>query len=128
MTDGPTVDAFQPGTAVDVLVTEVTAGGVVGKVMGMLDVTADIVHAGGNSSESDLTSKFKVGSKIKARIIWTLPNDDGTRKVGISVLEHILTLPPSSAKLPENASAKLRSISTGQEQQLALSETVEDAR
>ena len=51
VSEAPTVEGFQPGTAVEILVTESGPGGVVGKVMGMLDVTADVVHAGASLGE-----------------------------------------------------------------------------
>ena len=127
VSEAPTVDAFHPGTAVQILVTEVSAGGVAGKVMGMLDVTADVVHSGAGGKGIDMTKKYKIGSKVKGRIVWTLPVDDGTRRVGLSLLDHTLTLPPPPTRLPENASAKLRTQATELAQHLPLSSTVEDA-
>lgn len=127
ISDAPTLHGFQPGTAVDVLITE-NIGGVVGKVMGMLDVTADFVHAGSRTKDEDLSKRYKIGSKIRARIIWTLPMDDGGRRVGVSYQDHLLTLPPPPARLPEAASTKLRTQATQLKDHLPVSSSVQDAR
>jgi rRNA biogenesis protein RRP5 len=91
LTDAPTVNAFLPGTAVEVLLTDVTGFGITGKIMGMLDVTADQIHAGGAQGLTDFEKKYSIGSKIKARILFTFPKDE-SEKVGITVVEHVLDL------------------------------------
>jgi rRNA biogenesis protein RRP5 len=91
-----TVDSFLPGTAVEVLVTDVEDNGIVGKVMGMLDVTADFVHSGATSPKVNLASKYKIGNKIKGRITCTFPTSEN-KKLGISLLPHILSLSPLGA-------------------------------
>ncbi|KAK3375401.1 hypothetical protein B0H63DRAFT_503264 [Podospora didyma] len=91
-----TIDSFLPGTAADVLVTDISQHGIVGKVMGHLDVTADLVHSGAGPNGVDLEKKFKVGQRLKARVICTFPT--ATRpKLGISVLPHVSTLKPKMA-------------------------------
>jgi rRNA biogenesis protein RRP5 len=117
VSEAPYVQSFQPGTAVDVLVTRSGSGGLAGKVMGMFDVTSDIVHSGAGQSEH-LSKKYKVGSKTKGRIVWCIPQDDGSRQIGISLLEHILMLPSPTSKLPENANSKLRTTAGQVEQTL----------
>ena len=89
LADAPSINAFLPGTTVDCLVSEVTSAGVVGKVMGLLDVTADLVHSGAASSGKDLAKKYTVGSKVKARIICDFPMNE-EKKLGISLQDHIL--------------------------------------
>ncbi|KAM0722465.1 hypothetical protein Q7P37_001906 [Cladosporium fusiforme] len=126
VTAAPIVDAFLPGTAVDVLVTESTTGGVAGKIMGMLNVTADFAHSGAGIGV-DPSEKYKVNSKIKARVIWSLPGDEG-RKVGVSVLESVLAMPPPADKLAEATSAKVKSLSSSLLQSLPTSSIVEDAK
>lgn len=127
VSEAPSIQSFQPGTAIDVLVTEAGVGGLVGKVMGMFDVTADIVHSSAGQSD-DLSKKHKVGSKVKGRIIWTIPRDDGSRQVGISLLDHLLILPPPTSKLPENANLKLRSMAADVEQKVPLSAILDDTK
>jgi rRNA biogenesis protein RRP5 len=89
-TEATTVDTFAPGTAVDVLVSEVSERGIIGKVLGHLDVTADHVHSGVGPHGTDLEAKYKVGSKLKARVICTFP-DARQPKLGISILDHVLS-------------------------------------
>lgn len=127
VSDAPTVDAFQPGTAVEILVTESGGKGVVGKIMGMLDVTADAIHSEA-FAEEDMVKKYKIGSKIKARIIYGLPQDDGVRRVGVSILDHALSLIPPPTKLAENSTSKNKTQAAELDQALALSSTVEDAK
>lgn len=97
LVEGPTIDTFLPGTAVELLVTDVTTKGIAGKVMGMIDVTADLVHSGAGTSGKDITEKYKVGSKTKGRIICTFPNAE-PRKLGISFLDHVLSLTPQQTQ------------------------------
>ena len=87
--DAPTVDSFLPGTAIDILVSEVTATGIAGKVMGLLNVTADFIHSGSASSGKDLENKYSVGSKVKGRIICTFPTME-EKKLGVSLQDHII--------------------------------------
>ena len=92
--DAPNVDCFLPGTAVEVLVSEVSTFGFAGKVMGLLDVTADVIHSGAAASGKPLEKKYSVGTKIKGRILCTFPACE-EKKLGISLLDHIMefTLP-----------------------------------
>ncbi|KAK0736841.1 hypothetical protein B0T21DRAFT_286447 [Apiosordaria backusii] len=96
-TEATTIDSFLPGTAADVLVSEVTEHGIVGKLMGHLDVTADLVHSDAGPGGVDIVDEYKVGSRIKARIICNFPLAK-TPKLGISLLPHVLSLKPKIAK------------------------------
>ncbi|KAI1005661.1 rRNA biogenesis protein [Podosphaera aphanis] len=89
LTEASNVDVFLPGTAVEVLVSEISTWGLVGKIMGMVDVTADLTHSGVGATEKDLERKYKVGTKIKGRVICTFPEVDPP-KLGISLLDHVL--------------------------------------
>ena len=89
LADAPTVNSFLPGTAVDVLVSEVNASGIAGKVMGLLNVTADRIHSGAASSGKDIENKYLVGSKVKGRIICTFPTA-AEKKLGISLQDHVV--------------------------------------
>lgn len=100
LVDAPTVDSFTPGTAVEFLITEVTPSGIAGKVMGLLDVTADLVHSGAGPSGKDLIQKYKNGNKMKGRIICTFPTIE-PRKLGISLLDHVLAFRPHTATSTE---------------------------
>ncbi|KKK23556.1 hypothetical protein P175DRAFT_0471469 [Aspergillus ochraceoroseus IBT 24754] len=89
LSSAPTVNSFLPGTAAEILLTDVTSNGMVGKIMGMLDTTVDLLHSGGNSGKDDLTKKFQNGAKIKARLLCTFPGSE-PYKVGFSLLDHVL--------------------------------------
>lgn len=96
MADAPSVASYLPGSAVEVLVAEVSPKGLAGKVMGLLDVTADLIHSGAAASGKELEKKYPVGSKVKGRVICTFPTSK-QRKLGISMLDHILSLKPKLA-------------------------------
>ena len=119
--DAPTVDSFLPGAAVDVLVSEVTASGITGKIMGLLDVTADLIHSGAASSGKDLANKYTIGSKTQARIICTFPTAE-KRKLGVSFQDHIMYW---RSKTTSSASAAENKLPT---QLLPISTIVEEAR
>ncbi|KAL8952031.1 MAG: hypothetical protein Q9222_002018 [Ikaeria aurantiellina] len=91
ITDAPTIDCFLPGTAIELMVSEVTKFGLLGKAMGVLDVTADLVQSGAIVYGKDLDSRYSAGDKIKGRIICTFP-DAEPRKLGISLLDHVTSL------------------------------------
>ncbi|GAB1320357.1 rRNA bioproteinsis protein rrp5 [Madurella fahalii] len=94
--EATTIDSFLPGTAADVLISEVSQHGIIGKVMGHLDVTADLIQSGAGPDGVDLEGTYKVGSRLKARIICTFPTAK-TPKLGISVLPHVLSMQPKTA-------------------------------
>ncbi|KAL8677613.1 MAG: hypothetical protein Q9186_005972 [Xanthomendoza sp. 1 TL-2023] len=114
LADAPTVDCFLPGTAVEFLVSEVTKSGILGKAMGVLDLTADLIHSGAAASGKDLETKYHVGDKIRGRIVCTFP-DIEPMKLGVSVLEHVTSLRPNpgSTQHPDNTTpTKLLPVST----------------
>lgn len=87
LSTAPTINSFLPGTAAEILLMDVTSSGMVGKIMGMLDATVDLVQSGGNLIKEDLTKKYKNGSKVKGRLICTFPASEPF-KVGFSLLDH----------------------------------------
>lgn len=96
--EATTINTFLPGTNVDVLISNVDRRGLAGKVMGHLDVTADLVHSGVGPNDTDLEATYKIGTKVKARVICNFPNAKDP-KLGISLLPHITSL---SRKYPES--------------------------
>lgn len=105
-TEAISINTFLPGTTVDVLVTDISSGGLVGTVTGHLDVTADLIHSGIGSEGADLKSKYKIGSKVPARVICTFP-EASKPKVGISLLPHILSLDKKQSKDKEDPTVAL---------------------
>ena len=94
-TEATTIHTFLPGTAVDILISDVSQHGLIGKVMGDLDVTADLVHSGAGPDLVDLDAKYKAGSRVKGRIICNFPSAKKP-KLGFSVLPHVAALKPKS--------------------------------
>lgn len=94
LSEAPTINSFAPGTAAEILVTDVTAVGLAGKIMGMLDVVCDKVQSGASAGTHNLTSKYKIGSKIKGRLVSTFATSENT-KLGFSLLDHVLRFSPT---------------------------------
>ena len=115
--NGPSINAYVPGVATEMLITDVTTSDLRGKIMGLLDVTADHFHSGYPGSSKELDETYKIGSKVKIRVIFTLPKGDSQR-VGVSVLPGIVALSSSSLQDSSDMSAL---------QSLPLSSFVEDA-
>lgn len=105
----PTIDSFLPGTAVEILLTEVSPTGLVGQVMGMLDVTADLLHSGAYEGDQDLQTRYAIGKKIKGRLLYDLPLSD-TRKMGFSILNDVLTLEDSDKQIEKQKSYRISEI------------------
>lgn len=103
LTDAPSVDSFLPGTAVEILITEVTSSGIAGKAMGLLDVTADIIHSGVAAGGKELSKRYSTGNKVKGRVICTFPTSD-EKKIGISLLDHVISLQPKTANADQGNS------------------------
>lgn len=106
LTDAPTIDVFLPGTAVDVLVAENTPNTISGKILGLMDATADSYHSGVTEKGGDVSEKHKIGSKVKARILFTCPESD-PKKVGVSLLEHVVSLSTRMSGKPKERKAPL---------------------
>lgn len=104
--EATTINTFVPGTAVEVLVNEMSEHGLIGKVMGDLDVTADLIHSGIGPNGTDLAAKYKVPSKVKARVICTFP-EAKVPKLGISILDHIKSLQTIDAQVGEEVKPPL---------------------
>ncbi|KAF4903433.1 rRNA biogenesis protein rrp5 [Colletotrichum fructicola] len=104
--NAPTINSFLPGTLADVLLTEVTKRGLQGKLLGHLPVTADLIHSGVGPDGVDLDAKYKVGGRVKARIICNFPAAKEP-KLGISLLPHINNLQSKSSGKGSRAKAPL---------------------
>ncbi|EXJ84170.1 hypothetical protein A1O3_04837 [Capronia epimyces CBS 606.96] len=87
----PSIDAFLPGTKVEILISNRADVGLSGKVMGLLDVTADVVHSGSFKDKEAFLAKFEPGKKIVGRLICSFPLSE-TKKLGFSVLENLLDM------------------------------------
>ncbi|KAK5449934.1 rRNA biogenesis protein rrp5 [Exophiala xenobiotica] len=108
--NAPSIDSFLPGTKAEILVTDRTDAGLIGKVMGLLDVTADVVHSGSFKDKEGFLAKFEVGKKVTGRLICNFPSSD-TKTLGFSVLDNLLNL-ASREDEPEQARGNLLLSST----------------
>ncbi|CAM1510385.1 Fc.00g007200.m01.CDS01 [Cosmosporella sp. VM-42] len=104
--DATTINTFLPGTTVDVLISNLDRRGFAGKVLGHLDVTADLIHSGIGPAGVKLEEAYKIGSRVKGRVICNFLTAKEP-KLGISLLPHITSLEqkrpgrgPDAKKLP----------------------------
>lgn len=125
LANAPTINSFLPGTAVEFLVSETHSSALSGKVMGLLDVTADLIHSGSGAGGKPLDKKYLVGSKIKGRIICTFPAAS-TRKLGISLLDHVLSLCSRTTEGPQTTEGPDRTVFPTQA--IPLSTIINEAR
>ncbi|KAL1925395.1 uncharacterized protein VTP21DRAFT_278 [Calcarisporiella thermophila] len=86
-----TISSLLPGNLVEALVTGVHANGLTCKFMGFFESTIDSFHLGIThvTGEDSVTSKYKTGDKIVARILYvsltSIP-----KKIGLSAATHVL--------------------------------------
>ncbi|EGX93638.1 Nucleic acid-binding, OB-fold-like protein [Cordyceps militaris CM01] len=107
--EATTINTFLPGTAVNVLITGNSSSGVTGKIMGHVDATADLIHSGIGPFGTDVESKYKIGSKVKARIICNFPTSKDP-KLGITLLPHLMALTKKRPEGPKRSSLPLQVI------------------
>ncbi|KAK5328992.1 rRNA biogenesis protein rrp5 [Exophiala xenobiotica] len=83
------VDAYLPGTLVEVLLTQVSQDGLAGKVLGLLDVTADTLHSTFFRDKEAFSKKYQVGQKVNGRLIANFALEDN-KKLAFSVREDLI--------------------------------------
>ncbi|KAL1413196.1 rRNA biogenesis protein rrp5 [Vanrija albida] len=89
LTEVSNIGSLLPGQLVSCLVTAVVPSGLNVKVAGFFDGTIDIQHLG--LGEADIDDRFKIGKKLKARILYdTVASSE--RRFALSVLPHIFNL------------------------------------
>lgn len=89
------VDSFLPGAVAEILLNEATDSGLSGKVMGLLNVTADVVHSGSFKDKEAFISQYSVGQKVFGRLLCTFPLSEN-KHIGFSVLPNLINLESSS--------------------------------
>lgn len=89
--EATTINTFLPGTTVDLLISQTDRRGLAGKILGHLDATADLIHSGVGPLDIDPESAYKIGSRVKARVICNFPTAKDP-KLGISLLPHVIAL------------------------------------
>lgn len=102
------IDAIQPGTIVDALVSDISKDGIAARVFGMIDGTITLPQLGEYDLKK-LNHKYSIGSPIKTRVIAIL-SKEGAKKLVLSHLPNILTL---SATPNEEGSSPLEAFPVG---------------
>ncbi|PWN19489.1 nucleic acid-binding protein [Microstroma glucosiphilum] len=109
--DAPSASALVPGCQVTALITASLPTGLNAKLWGMFDATIDSFHLPAPlPAGKEMHEVYKVGSKIKARILWesrknemgglvasTGEEEAGPRAVALSAAPHILSLSAPNA-------------------------------
>ena len=105
----PNIDSFLPGTLTDVLVTEVHDAAAVGKIMGMITATVDLVHSGAYLDKDAFDRTFQVGKKIRGRIICNFATSEDT-SIRFSVLDNMIQLNGDAKPASEQSSTLLSKV------------------
>jgi len=93
MTEISNVTSVLPGALVQSLITAVSDHGLRLQVLGYFDGTIDLHHI----PTRDPSEKYKVGQKVKARVLYELPATSPP-KFALSLADHILTLQTKQAE------------------------------
>lgn len=87
MTEVSNVTSVLPGALVQSLITVVSDRGLALQILGYFDGTIDLHHL----PTRDPSKKYKVGQKVKARVLYELPAASPP-KFALSLADHVLTL------------------------------------
>ncbi|KAK4046291.1 rRNA biogenesis protein rrp5 [Microbotryomycetes sp. JL201] len=87
ITHAVSVSSLLPSSLVNVLVTAVGPSGLNVKILGFFDGSIDLEHLNGRDPIQD----FKIGQKLKARILWSSISDT-PKRFALSVADHVLKL------------------------------------
>ncbi|BEI83321.1 hypothetical protein CcaverHIS002_0311890 [Cutaneotrichosporon cavernicola] len=89
LTEVSNIGSLLPGSLVSSLITAVVPSGLNVKICGFYDGTIDLAHL--SLGEDEIDSRFKIGKKLKARILYDTVAA-GERRFALSVLPHIFNL------------------------------------
>ena len=87
MTEASNVASILPGALVESLITAVSHHGLGLQVLGYFDGTIDLHHLPTRYP----STKYKVGKKVKARVLYQLPASSPP-KFALSLADHVLSL------------------------------------
>lgn len=102
------ISSVLPGALVTALVTATLSSGLNVKFFGYFDGTIDLFHLNHQDPETD----FKVGQKIKARVIWDSIGST-PKKFSLSMAEHVLELTVATVRVGKTKEAVLERFPIG---------------
>lgn len=107
LSEAVSISALLPGTLIQGTVSAITPSGLNVRFLGFFEGSVDNLHMLPTTAHT-----YKVGEKVKARILWTAPPlNDSPVRFSLSVLPHILSLSPKTAPLapgvPDSESAPI---------------------
>lgn len=95
------VSSVLPGALVRAFVTAIVPSGLVVQLLGSFDGTINLYHIPSGSSPSD----FKVGKKIKARILYNVAGTSPPQ-FALSLKDHVISLDSNRRKTDVHCSAQ----------------------
>jgi len=93
MTEVSNVTSVLPGALVQSLVTAISDHGLGLQILGYFDGTIDLHHL----PTRDPSKKYKVGQKVKARVLYELPAASPP-KFALSLADHVINLQTKQVK------------------------------
>ncbi|KAG9084540.1 rRNA biogenesis protein rrp5, partial [Ceratobasidium sp. UAMH 11750] len=93
LTEATSAHGLLPGVLVSALVTAIVPSGLNVQILGFFNGTIELFHLPGG------IVKFKMGEKVKARVLWDLPGSSPP-KFALSLLPHVLGLALASILPP----------------------------
>jgi len=86
ITEVNNVTSVLPGILSQALITAISPSGLNLQILGFFDATADEFHVPSNPAKA-----FKIGQKVKARVLYEIPGNSPPR-FSVSLLDHIVNL------------------------------------
>ena len=112
-TSGTNISTLLPGMLVNARVKQILADGISVSFMTYFSGTVDCFHTGNVAASKGVEAAFKIGSRMRARIIYV---DSASKRICLTVLPHLLENRP--VELPKLGAvfqtAKVQRIDAGQ--------------
>ncbi|KAM0789071.1 hypothetical protein ACM66B_003134 [Microbotryomycetes sp. NB124-2] len=102
ITHAVSVSSILPSCLVSVLVTAAMPSGLNVKILGFFDGSIDLDHLDGRDPVRD----FKVGQKLKARVLWSSISDT-PKRFALSIAEHVLNLGLASTAADDSKNSNI---------------------
>ena len=124
-TSATNVDTLLPGMLVNSRIKQILSDGVSVSFMTYFSGTVDCFHTGALATSKGVSSAFKVGQRMRARIIFV---DSASKRVSLTLLPHLLDY--ASIELPKLGktfqTAKIERVDAGQGVALSISDGKND--